>query len=107
MAAGPPRAPAQPLITGTSRADFPGTRAGIPHTSHSGVDQRKHRRSLPGMVVGCAVTPDGKWRVYLFDDHRAELADAKGRIRYGPAPIYRIADRLAELGYGGDDLVPE
>jgi hypothetical protein len=57
------------------------------------------------MVIDCARTRDGRWRVYIHDDHTAELCDDRGRLVSGRLPIYEIARRLAELGVAGDDLV--
>jgi hypothetical protein len=59
------------------------------------------------MVRQVCRTRDGHWRVYLHDDQTAELVDERGRVVMGRTPMYRITDRLAELGYGPDDLVPD
>lgn len=53
-------------------------------------------------------TVDGSWRVLIFDDQTAQLVDSLGRSVMGDRqPLYRIADRLAELGFAGEDLQPE
>jgi hypothetical protein len=59
------------------------------------------------MVIGCARTRDGRWRVYLHDDHTGQLCDHRGRLVSGRLPIYQIGRRLAELGVHGTDLVSE
>jgi hypothetical protein len=52
-------------------------------------------------------TTDGRWRVLIFDDQTAQLVDAGGRSVMGDRqPLYRIGQRLAELGFAGDDLQP-
>lgn len=62
------------------------------------------------MVVACMLTADGRYVVYVHEHQRAELCEAIGVSRItvlGPLPLYRIMDRLVELGYGEDDLQPE
>jgi hypothetical protein len=59
------------------------------------------------VVVAAMRTVDGSWRVLIFDDQTAQLVDGLGRSVMGDRqPLYRIADRLAELGFAGEDLEP-
>jgi hypothetical protein len=59
------------------------------------------------MIVGCLCTRDGRWRVYLHDDHTAELVDRHGHPVTGRVPMYQVGQRLAALGIAVDDLVPD
>ena len=61
-------------------------------------------------VLACWKTTDGRYVVYLHEGQRAELCEVVGVSRLtvlGPVPLYRVTDRLAELGYGVEDLAPE
>jgi hypothetical protein len=54
------------------------------------------------MVVACMKTADGRFVVYVHERQVAELAEVRGVSRttvYGPAPLYRVTDRLVALGY--------
>lgn len=57
------------------------------------------------MVLTCARTSDGRYRVYLYPDQTAELGDAEGRLLSARKPLYRIGKTLAELGIDPSDLV--
>jgi hypothetical protein len=57
------------------------------------------------MVVTCARTSDGRYRVYLYPDQTAELGDDQGRLLSGREPLYRIGQALAELDIDPSDLV--
>lgn len=62
------------------------------------------------MVVASAMTADGRYVVYVHEQQRAELCEVHGSSRYtvlGPAPLYKVTDRLVALGYGQNDLEPE
>ena len=61
-------------------------------------------------VVAAWKTSDGRYVVYVHDHQRAELCEVLGVSRItvlGPVPLYRVTDRLVEMGYGEDDLQPE
>lgn len=66
---------------------------------------------MSGMeVLATYMTADGRYVIYLLPRQRAEVASVEGRARitvFGPAPLYRVTDRLVELGYDEDDLQPE
>jgi hypothetical protein len=54
------------------------------------------------MVVASMRTADGRFVVYVHEGQRAELAVANGVRRttvFGPAPLYKVTDRLVALGY--------
>ena len=62
------------------------------------------------MVVACWKTSDGLYVVYIHPGQQAELCQVHGVSRttvLGPVPLYRVTDRLVELGYSWDDLRPE
>lgn len=58
-------------------------------------------------VIRSMRTRDGRWRVYVYDDHSAELCDDHGRVVLGRVPLHEVGKRLAEEGVGGDDLVAD
>jgi hypothetical protein len=61
-------------------------------------------------VQACWRTIDGRYVVYIHEHQRAELCAVQGRSRptiLGPAPLYRITDRLVEFGYTWEQLRPE
>jgi hypothetical protein len=62
------------------------------------------------MVVTCMKTTDGRYAVYVHPGHSAELIAIEGVRRttiLGPAPLFRVTDRLVELGYEVTDLILE
>jgi hypothetical protein len=59
------------------------------------------------VVEQCAVTADGRYRVYLYPDHTAELSDIRGRKVSGREPLFLMGRKLVELGYGIDELIAE
>ena len=62
---------------------------------------------MANVVEQCALTADGQYRVYLYPDHTAELLDIKGRKVSGREPLYAVGRKLADLGYGIDELIAE
>jgi hypothetical protein len=53
-------------------------------------------------LAAVAKTADGVYTVYVFVDQSAELRCGMGVV--AADPMYKITEKLAELGYAGDDL---
>ena len=64
------------------------------------------------MIILSYRTADGRWRVHIHHDQRAELwayepGKRSGRCVLRDVPIFRVTDRLAAEGIGPDDLVQD
>jgi hypothetical protein len=64
------------------------------------------------MIVSSYRTVDGRWRVHIHHDQRAELWETAPGQRWPrcvlrDVPLYRVTDRLAAEGVSVDDLVPD
>jgi len=62
------------------------------------------------MIVSSYRTVDGRWRVHIHHDQRAELWETPPGQRWPrcvlrDVPLYRVTDRLAAEGVSVDDLV--
>jgi hypothetical protein len=52
-------------------------------------------------------TRDGRYRIYIYDDHTALMCDQRGKTILGRTEMYKISERLAELDVRGDDLIED
>jgi hypothetical protein len=62
--------------------------------------------SVSVQLAAVMATTDDRYKVYVYMGQTAELRGERGQLIVGRSLMFKIADRLAELGIDSADLQP-